>query len=198
MSAITLPVKAAVEGITDEAALRRLASHVGLEVDVVYVTNGKAAMEQRIAGYNLASRFSPWVVLVDLDNDATCAAELLNALVPVRVSQMTLRIVVRSLEAWLLADRGLAAFLRVPVSRLPTTPDAEARPKRTVVDLARQSRRPAVRADMVPRDGSGREVGPAYTSRVIEFIERRWDLDGAATRSESLRRCLTRLREIPR
>jgi hypothetical protein len=36
-----------------------------------------------------------------------------------------------------------------------------------VVELARYSRRRDIREDMVPRPGSGRSVGAAYTSRLI-------------------------------
>lgn len=198
MTASSVPVTAAVEGSSDRAALQRLAPAAGLQLGTVYVTNGKPAMRRRIAGFNQAAKRTPWVVLVDLNNDTTCAAELVNTLIPVRGQQMTLRIVVRSLEAWLLADPELATFLGARASALPEDPETEPRPKRTLVDLARRSRRPAIVTDMVPRPGSGREVGPAFTSRLIEFIETRWDPDRAAERSDSLRRCLVRLREIPR
>ena len=53
-----------------------------------------------------------------------------------------------------------------------------------------------VRQDMVPREGSGRTEGPAYTSRLIEYATDRWRPDVAVRRADSLRRavaCLQRL-----
>ena len=47
---------------------------------------------------------------------------------------------------------------------------------------------------MVSRPGSGRKVGPAYVARMIEFIELVWMPDDAEIRSDSLSRCLGRLR----
>jgi hypothetical protein len=65
-----------------------------------------------------------------------------------------------------------------------------------VVQLVGQSRRREIREDMIPRPGSGRQVGPAYHSRLIEFVEKHWQPEVAARFSDSLRRCLTRVRQI--
>jgi hypothetical protein len=68
-----------------------------------------------------------------------------------------------------------------------------------VVDLARRSRRRAIRDDFVPREGSGRRIGPLYTSRMIEFVEDMtagWRPDEAARLSPSLARCLRRFGEF--
>ncbi len=68
-----------------------------------------------------------------------------------------------------------------------------------MVDIARQSRRRQVRLDMVPRPSSGRVVGPAYTSRLIEFvrdIEHGWRPAEAARSSESMGRCLRAIERL--
>ena len=188
---------AAVEGLIDEAVVRRLAKHVGMEVGPVHGKNGKGHLRQRIAGYNNAARISPWIVLVDLNRDAECAPPLRDAWLHQPATNMCFRVAVREVESWLLADRGrLARFLRVPISRVPTTPEAIEDPKRALVELAARSRRRDIREDMVPRPGSGRTVGPAYASRLIEFVGTHWNPEVAAGSSDSLRRCLLRLREI--
>lgn len=51
---------------------------------------------------------------------------------------------------------ALAAFLAAPKNRVPADPEAEAAPERALVNVARRSRRMAIRQDMVPREGSGR------------------------------------------
>jgi hypothetical protein len=192
-----IEILAAVEGPVDEAVLRRLAEEVGVAAPVVYGKRGKDALRQRLSGYNNAARFGPWAVLVDLNHDADCAPRLVSDWLPAPSARMCFRVVVRKIEAWLLADRErLAAFLGVAPARIPANPELEPDPKRTLIELSRQSRRREIREDMVARPESGREVGPAYTSRLIEFIQCSWRPAEAAARSDSLRRCLRRLREL--
>lgn len=190
---------AAVEGLVDEAVVRRLATHVGMEIGPVYGKNGKDHLRQRIAGYNKAARISPWIVLVDLNHEAECAPPLRGAWLPQPAPTMCFRVAVREVESWLIADRGrLARFLRVPIARVPTAPETIEDPKGAMVELAARSRRRDVREDMVPRPGSGRPIGPAYASRLIEFVGTHWDPEVAARSSDSLRRCLVRLRDFAR
>jgi hypothetical protein len=113
---------------------------------------------------------------------------------------MAFRVAVRTIEAWLLADRErIAAWLDIPLQRVPGTPDEVADPKTTLINLARRSQSRRVRADLVPREGSGRRVGPLYPSRLIEFVQGErhgWRPAVAARKSDSLRRCLLHLRAL--
>ena len=194
-------ISAAVEGIVDEAVVRKLIAHTGATPGAVYGKQGKASLRQKIAGYNNAAQRMPWIVLVDLDHDDDCAPSLRNAWLSRPAPYLCFRVAVCEVEAWLLADAGqLAGFLSVARSRLPPNPERLTDPKTTMVNLARSSRRRAVQEDMVPRKGSGRQVGPAYSSRLIEFVSSSWQPDVAARRSDSLRRaikCLKRLAGFP-
>ncbi len=69
-------ISGAVEGDVDEAVLRRLAEQVGAAIGPVHGKKGKQFLLRRVHGYNNAARFGPWVVLVDLDQDADCAPHL--------------------------------------------------------------------------------------------------------------------------
>lgn len=195
----TVHVSAAVEGLADEAVARKLIRHVGAEPGPIYGKHGKAALRSRVAGYNNAARRSPWLVLVDLDAEQDCAPPLRQAWLPEPAAHLCFRVAVRSIEAWLMADRELLAdFLRIPVARVPLRPEALQSPKLTLVNLARHSRIRDIREDMAPRESSGRVEGPAYTSRVIEYVEGKWRPDVAARHAESLRKaiaCLERLTE---
>lgn len=190
-------VSAAVEGLVDEAVVQRLIHHAGGLPGAVYGKGGKGPLRQKVAGYNNAARNAPWIVLVDLDREHECAPPLVHDWLPDAAPQLCFRVAVRAIEAWLLADHeGLAEFFRIRVNSIPRQPETHEDPKRLLVDLARSSRRPAIRREMVPRAGSGRPVGPAYTSRVIEYAQDRWRPEVAARRADSLRRaigCLTRL-----
>ncbi len=190
-------VSAAVEGVVDESVVRRLVQEAGASLERVYGRNGKRALRRAIHGYNRGAHYSPWVVLIDLNHEADCAPPVREIWLPDAAPQMCFRIAVREVESWLFADwAGLSEFLRVSASRIPSEPEAVEHPKQTMVGLAGQSRSSEIRQDMTPRLGSGRSIGPAYTSRLIEFVERRWHPAAAAKKSESLRRCRKRLAEL--
>ena len=191
----------AVEGVLDEAVLRRLALDTGIHVAAVFGKSGKPHLKDKLRGYNQAARISPWIVLIDLDNDYECAPSLRAEWLPTPAQHMYLRVAVRTVESWLLADRsGIAAFLSVATSRVPRIVDDLENPKQTLIGLARGSRSSAVREDMVPRPGSGASIGPAYTSRMSEFVgtpgRGRWNPESAAQVSASLSKCIRAMKEL--
>ena len=195
----TIPVfiNAAVEGIVDEAVVKRLIHFVGGIPGSVFGKNGKSQLRMKIVGYNKAAHRSPWLVLVDLDHDDGCAPLLCTKWLPQPASNMCFRIAVHEVEAWLLADRvRIARFLGVSQSIVPRDPEAIDDPKEVVVNLAKESRWRTIREDMLPREGSGRAVGPAYTSRMIEFVHRDWSPKTAMNASDSLRRCVECLTKL--
>ena len=71
-----IEISAAVEGIVDEAVVRTLIAHAGATPGPVYGKQGKSFLRQRIAGYSNAARWTPWIVLVDLNHDGDCAPPL--------------------------------------------------------------------------------------------------------------------------
>lgn len=195
-------ISGVVEGIVDEAVFRRLVKTVRAEPGPVYGKNGKQQLLARLGGYNSAARFSPWLVLVDLDRDADCAPPFVASNLPAPSERMCFRVAVRTIEAWLLGDRErLARFLDVDPGSIPSDPEQSPDPKALIVSLARRSRSREILADLVPRRQSGRSEGPAYASRLIEFVSdsrRGWRPTVAAKSSESLRRCLRCLRRLSR
>lgn len=190
-------ISAAVEGMVDESVVRKLIIHVGAVPGPVYGKQGKNFLQQKISGYNNAARNEPWVVLVDLDRDYDCAPPLRNAWLPEPTPCLCFRIAVREVESWLMADvEAIAAFLSIASGRITRAPENLDDPKAEIVNLARHSRRRAIHEDMVPRNGSGRVIGPAYTSRIIEYVQSRWRPEVAAERSDSLQRALECLRRL--
>lgn len=108
----------------------------GHDVAVSYVLNGKAALDRSLKGYNSAARFAPWLVLRDLDHDADCAPTLIEHVLPAPAEKMLLRIAVRAVEAWLMADaERLAAFISVPLQAIPEAPETVDDPKAVVATL---------------------------------------------------------------
>lgn len=193
-------ISGAVEGPTDEPVLRRIVVAKGGIVHRVQVPQGKQNLRARLPGYNAAAQRGRWLVLVDLNGTHSCPAALVQDWLPAPSPGMRLRVVVRSIESWLLADRErFGASFSVPLSRVPKNPDGLVHPKQSLLGAIGHSRRKAIRQDMLPRQGSGRSVGPAYTSRLIEYasdIENGWRPEVAAKASPSLARCLERLDEL--
>lgn len=187
-------ISGAVEGILDEAVAKRLIQHVGAEAGTVYGRNGKSNVLVNLAGYNNSARQQPWLVLVDLDRDAPCAAQFVAEHLRDRAPDMCFRVAVREIEAWLMADaERFSRWLSVSRVRIPPAPDNDADPKRTVVNIARHSRRRGVRDDIVPTAASRRVVGPGYDSQMIAFVsdsENGWRPQVAAGSSPSLGGCL--------
>ena len=186
-------VTAAVEGIVDEALLKRVCNSLGTDIAYVYGKGGKSSVIRNLQGYNHSARFRHWVILLDLDRDAGCAPDAVNGWLPAPAPLMRLRVAVRELEAWLLADpERLSGFLGVSSQIMPGNPDNLPDPKLAIVNLARASNRRAVKEDIVPSLRSGHSEGPAYASRMIEFISdvhNGWRPEVAAINSDSFRRC---------
>lgn len=123
----------------------------------------------------------PFIILTDLDND-DCPPGLLNRWLPHgRNSNLVLRIAVREVEAWLLADRKrFAEFLGVAVSRLPQRPDECDDPKMFLVNLARGSRLREIRDDLIPTPLGTNKVGKNYVGQLIRFVTTKWCIETEA------------------
>jgi hypothetical protein len=189
-----LSVNIAVEGDLDEAVLKKLLVSIKIEVGNVYGKHGKDALKQNVRRYNQAAQFGRWVILVDLNSDAECAPPFLDSWLPARNQNLQLRVAVRTVEAWLLADRDrMARFLSVPKYRIPLNPEEEEKPKLTMINIARQSRSETIRTDITPTRGSTARQGPGYTTRMIEFAVRYWSPEEAALNAPSLKRSINTL-----
>jgi hypothetical protein len=190
-------ISAAVEGLVDEAVAHRLCAGAGVALADVHVKGGKKSLLDKLDGYNRAARFGSWLVLVDLDRDEDCAPPFQSEHLPEPHERMCFRVAVRSVEAWLLADRHrFAAFLGVRRTRIPRDPEALDDPKGFVVDLARGSTKATIRTGLVPRDGSGRRVGVTYSSQLTEFVVGHWRPEEAAATADSLARAINCVRGL--
>ena len=188
-------VKGAVEGMPDEVVLRKICESENISLQAVYICGGKSKLDKKIPSYNSAAAYGNWIILRDLDHDADCGPELLEQLLPEPSENMRLRVVIREVESWLMADHAaFASFFGLRETQLPNDVEAIDHPKEFLIRLIEGSRKKAVREDMLPRPGSGRGEGRAYASRLAEFAQFRWSPERAAGICDSLDRCLRRLR----
>lgn len=185
-----------IEGPTDRAAAETILASRSLTVDPlnVYEKAGKGRLDPKIPGYNAAARHRPWLVLRDADHDCDgCPAKLRRRLLPPdsHTPGLCLRLPVRALEAWLLADTdAFADFFAVAMSRVPTMVEDIADPKRTLVEVCRQSRKRLIRQAMAPPAKSSGRVGPEYATFLIDYCRSAWRPDVAAGNAPSLARAL--------
>jgi hypothetical protein len=184
----------AVEGLPDAVVAARLIAAAGMEPGRSFIAWGKASLLRRLSGFNNSARFSPWLVIIDQDDEGPCPGALVDRLLPSRGRHLFLRIAVREVESWILADRrGIAAFFGVPASVVPGEPDRLEDPKAAVVGLARRSPKRDLRDAIVPASIAPRLVGPQYPATLAQFAEDQWSATDAAERSPSLARALDRL-----
>lgn len=183
----------AVEGNLDEAVLECVLRHCGHGVSRVYGRSGKESLLRKVGAYSQAARHSPWIMLVDLDQQE-CAPTIVRTALESCPPGLIFRVAVREIEAWLLADRSsIAALLGVARTVVPADPESLDDPKQTLVNLARRSRFRQVREDLVPSEGSGRSEGPGYSSRLSDFAAEVWDVSAAVDSADSLKRCVAAL-----
>lgn len=184
-------IPALVEGYLDEIVLRTLWDQLGNGAQPLIVRNaGGSGFWAHALRYNDAGRRQLVLGLADLEQ-AACVGEALSRLGQPLSPHFRLRLAVRMIESWLMADRAaFADFLGVAVKQVPLQPDLIAHPKRAVVDMARGSRKRAMRADLVP-EGSAL-AGPRYTAVLSKFVIERWQASRAMGGSPSLGRAWIR------
>lgn len=189
----------AVEGRTDIPVAERLVRLVGLRPQKTVVAEGKHRLDPRIPALNRSGAHLNWLVLRDLDHDAPCASRLIRRLLKeaTRSPRIAVRVPVRAMESWMLADwKGFAREFAVSWREVPRDPDNLMDPKQSLVNCCRRSRQAEIRATMVPQASSGRQVGPEYTQRISTFATRLRSLERASERSPSLQRTIKALRRL--
>lgn len=188
------------ERLVDRAAVRDLDQalpllrrEVAVERDVALDQRGLALRRiPRIEGLIIAAKYGRRVlVLRDLDAEP-CAGPVVRRLAPSPPSTFCLRLAVRAVEAWLLADHdGMARGLKVSKAGLPPLPETLTDPKGELRRIGQGSRDSEVRRQCT---ASPQGFGALTSSLAAEF----WDPQRAATRAPSLARALARLRALCR
>jgi hypothetical protein len=198
---MTEHIRVIVEGDTDEPFARHLVKAAGHDVTAVIPMRGHGEIDKNVGRWSRPSNVRPMLILRDLDPDLGkgCAPALVRHLVGSgpHAPMTVFRIAERELEAWMLADRdALANYLDVDVAAFPLSPDDEEDPKRTLVNICRQSASRRIRDGMVPSQDSGRTVGRQFTGFVLGFGRAHWDPQRARRRSSSLERAMLALENL--
>ena len=175
-----------VEGAIDEPVAERIIQRSGLEPVKFMEGKGKSTIDKMLRQLTWQGNF---LVLRDLDNNE-CAPSLLHSLVPHGTPDgLCLRIPVRQVESWLLADvDGFSQTFEVCLKAHTIKPDESDNSKRDLINHCRGSKSRKVRMGMVPKKGA--QTGSQYTTLIRQFAQTGWDPERAAGRSPSLKRAL--------
>jgi len=186
----------AVEDKLGEAVSKRILETLGIEVSQCLGLKGKGYLQNKAPSFNETAKRFPVFMLTDQDTPSLCPPQLVHSWTKGKRNAMFfLRVAVMEVESWVIADRrGLAGFLSIPLHRIPEDTDAIPHAKEFLLSLARMSKKRRLCNEIVPAPGATSKVGPAYNSRLGEFVYTRWNVELAASVSVSLRRALAQLR----
>jgi hypothetical protein len=186
-----------VEGDLDALITKKLLSVYASSIEIgrTYKMGGRSQIHKRVAQYNQAARNIPFWVLVDLDQDE-CPPILINGWLPRKHPQLFLRVAVRQVETWLLADReAFAKFLSVGLNRIPVMPETEPNSPERIMSISRKSRKKIIK-ESIPPLGDTAKRGPDYNGQLSRFVNEHWNPERARLHSPSLDRTIRALQSL--
>ncbi|KXV66568.1 hypothetical protein AD950_01560 [Gluconobacter oxydans] len=194
-----MPVALATEDEVSEAVGEKLISEhpVFAETQPMLLRrNGFGYLRSRMDSWRQMAERQVVIVLTDLDRQA-CPLVLLGDWLaagrqPPR--NLLLRIAVREVESWLLADHEALKNLFGRQGQFPVQPDTLPDPKQYLLGLAQRAHR-TVRDDLVAQQGAVARQGIGYNRRLVNWVQAQWSPERAATRSPSLLRARKAIRE---
>ena len=185
----------AVEDELSESISTQILRHFDIEIWYTIRGKGNVSLQQKAPELNRSANGAAIFLLTDLDTPRECPPGLIQSWIKGPINpRFFFRVAVMEVESWVMADRaGFAAFLSIPLHRIPSPTDDILNPKEFLLSLARKSKKKAVREALVPAQGATLSVGNQYNTLLSEFVREHWDLERAATASPSLKRTLDRL-----
>ncbi len=158
-------------------------------------SRGFGYIRKRLPGFNNAAKYTPFLVLADLDRNE-CAPTLIREWLPHNAHpNLIFRVAVKEVESWVLADRfSFSEFLGIPPTLIPLKIDEhEQAPKEFLIQLTRKSKKKEIRQAIVPKKGSTAKVGIDYNGMLSYFLRNYWRLEEAVKYSDSLKRTVNAL-----
>ena len=198
-----IPIRLAVEDELSEWVARRALAErpVDYRVCATYTRGGVGYLKRQARAFNNAAKASPFLVLADLDR-YKCPPELVKDWLGCpQHKHFLLRVAVREVESWLLADMaGLCEYLGLKTPSALSSFEGLVDPKLELLKLAlhcpsRMKRDSLVWCD--PADGRLRQ-GPDYNGTLAPFVRDRWNLRTAQIHCRSLERLFLALARIER
>lgn len=194
------PIAVATEDPLSEAIALRLISEIPMSHHVTHKLRkgGFGYLRSRMDSWRQMAQHQVMLVLTDLDR-ANCLVEFRDQWLTDQVppASLLLRIAVREIESWVLADHLAMRSLIGEKGVLPVTPDELPDPKQTLLGLAKRAPRP-IREDLLKTIDGQLKQGLGYNARLTDWVNSEWSPQRAAERSPSLARTRIRLSEAVR
>jgi hypothetical protein len=139
-----------------------------------------------------------FLLLTDLDT-SPCPPELIDDWLgnTPKPESLMLRVAVREVEAWVLADRSqFAGWLGIEETEVPVNPEISRDPKAVLLNLAKKSIKRELKEGLLPNKGAPSPIGLEYNDLLCNFVKTEWRLDEAIKTAPSLARAIQRLQEF--
>ncbi len=193
------PIAIATEDPLSEAIALRLIAEIPTPhvVQLKLGKTGNGYLRSKMNSWYQMAQHQVMLVLTDLDR-ANCLVEFRDQwLVAEPPQNLLLRISVREVESWVLADHVAMRALIGAKSVLPAAPDELADPKQALLKLAKSAPK-QVRADLLKAIDGNLAQGLGYNARLTAWVNSEWSPQRAAERSPSLARARLRLNDAVR
>ena len=193
-----MAVALATEDALSEAIGLRLLAELSTPVtpSLLLRKGGVGYLRSRVTSWRQMAQRQVVLILTDLDQ-AGCPLALHADWIGINPlpANLMLRIAVREVESWVLADHEAVRKLIGSKGTLPPKPDDLLDPKQHLLKLAKRASR-NVRLDLVKEEGAIASQGIGYNARLTAWVQSDWNPERAAERSPSLQRTRRRLTEL--
>lgn len=191
------PIAIATEDQLSEAIALRLIADIPTPHFIQHKLGrrGNGYLSSKMDSWYQMAQHQVMLVLTDLDR-ANCLVEFRDQwLLTVPPQNLLLRIAVREVESWVLADHIAMRALIGAKGVLPAAPDELVDPKQSLLKLAKSAPK-QVREDLLKTIDGNLAQGLGYNARLTEWVNSEWSPQRAAERSPSLARARLRLNEV--
>ena len=194
MRAIALATE---DELSEAIGLRLIGESPFHEADVLPLRrNGSGYLKSKVESWRQLAGQQVVLLLTDLDQ-IDCPVALRNEWLGTRPvpDRLLLRIAVREIESWVLADHDAMRKLIGDRGKLPPAPDELGDPKAFLLNMVRKYAPRDVKQDLLAERGAMASQGLGYNRRLVAWVKSDWSPDRAAARSPSLLRARQALRD---
>lgn len=191
------PIAIATEDQLSEAIALRLIADIPTPHFIQHKLGktGNGYLRSRMGSWYQMAQQQVMLVLTDLDRE-NCLVEFRDQWLLAEPPQnLLLRIAVREVESWVLADHVAMRALIGVKGVLPAAPDELADPKQSLLKLAKSAPK-QIRADLLKTIDGNLAQGLGYNARLTAWVNSEWSPQRAAERSPSLARARSRLNQV--
>ena len=171
----------------------------GFSIVRTEVKGGRGNVQRELRAYASLAQVMPVLIGVDLDADE-CASKLIAGWKSRYGTHQSLiiRVAVREIESWVIADRKrIAKLINANSDTIIFSPDDLGDPKNYFLEAVQKTASIDLRNDLIPRNyNKYPRIGPAYNLQMCKFVELRWRPHVAMRRSDSLARAVRAIQSL--